>query len=110
MQEITTKALKKLIDEKVNFVLLDCRTVENYEQEHLPGALNLHWKYVPEKAHELLFDKNAMIVTYCSGITCDASIKCYKHLHDAGYTNLIEYAGGLEEWKAHGHKTTKASL
>lgn len=107
MKEITTQELKKIIDAQKTFVLLDCRMKESYAAEHLPGAINLRWKYVPEQAGKLLPDKKTMIVTYCGGITCDASIRCYKNLQDLGYTNLVEYSGGLEEWKANQYETIK---
>ena len=107
MQEITTEELKKLIDSKTKFILLDCRAPEYFQVEHIPGALNLRWKNVPEQAAAVLPDKNALIVTYCGGITCDASIKCFQNLKQLGYTNVREYSGGLADWKAGGCETVK---
>lgn len=109
MNEITTVELKKIIDSKEKFILLDCRAQEYFETEHIPGAINLRWKYVPEEAEKVLLDKNQLIVTYCGGITCDASLKCFQNLQKLGYTNLREYSGGLADWKAKGHQTIKGS-
>ena len=107
MQEITTKELKELVHTKAKFILLDCRSFEYYDTEHISGAINLRWKNVPEQAEKLLPDKNVLIVTYCGGITCDASIKCFQNLKQLGYTNLREYSGGLAEWKVSGYSTVK---
>lgn len=105
--ELTTEELKKRIDSKETCILLDCRSQEYYDAEHIPGAINLRWKNVPEHAEKLLPDKDILMVTYCGGMTCDASIRCYENLMALGYTNLKEYAGGIADWKAHGYQTMK---
>jgi|SRR3989344_7343064 len=105
MKGITTKELKKLIDSGKDFVLLDCRSCDSYEKEHIKGAICIRWNEVGEKAANVLPNKDTLIVTSCSGVTCDASTKCYANLEKLGYTNVREYAGGLFEWKAHGYKT-----
>lgn len=105
MKEITTEELKRLIDEKADFVLLDCRSVHYYNWEHIPQALNLRWKYVEKQASHVIPDKNTKIITYCDGFTCNASVRCFHNLQKAGYTNLIEYSGGLADWKANALET-----
>ncbi len=105
MTEISTTELKTLINTGEKFVLLDCRGVDYYNWEHLPGAVNLRWKYVSEKAEGLLEDKSALIITSCDGFTCNASVRCYENLKKLGYTNLLEYSGGISDWVAHGYKT-----
>ena len=109
MKEITTQKLFKLTQTSKDFILLDCRGVDYFNWEHLPGALNLRWKYVAEKAPQLLPSKDQLIITSCDGFTCNSSIRGYKNLVKAGYTNLVEYSGGLADWKAHGYKTTSES-
>ena len=91
MREISTRGLKKLIDSKKKFILLDCRGIDYYLWEHLPGAMNIRWKYMEEKAIRMITDKKALIVTYCDGFTCMASLKGYKTLKKMGYKNVFEY-------------------
>lgn len=105
MKEITTEELKKLIDAKADLVLLDCRSQHYYNWEHIKGAHNLRWKYVEKQAEELYPDKEKLIITYCDGFTCNASIRCFQNLQKAGYSNLVEYSGGMADWKAHGLPT-----
>jgi len=105
MDEITALELKKLLDNQKTFILLDCRRDEAYRQVHIPGAKNMHWSEVAEKARDILGDPHQLVITYCSGFTCDASIKCYENLKGLGYTNLKEYSGGIADWKAHGYPT-----
>lgn len=105
MTEITTQELKKIMDDNKRFILLDCRGVDYYNWEHLPHSVNLRWKYVSDRANKILKDKNALIITSCDGFTCNSSIRCFKSLKKLGYKNLVEYSGGLADWKAHGYPT-----
>ena len=105
MREITTQELNNLIINKKQFTLLDCRGVDYFNFEHLPHAINLRWKYVEDKASTLLPSKDKLIITSCDGFTCNSSIRCFQNLVKMGYTNILEYSGGLADWKAHGYKT-----
>lgn len=105
MNEITGEELKAKFDDQESFILLDCRSSEYYDAEHIAGAINLRWKNVPEQAATVLPNKDTLIITYCGGMTCDASTKCFQNLKTLGYTNLLEYSGGIEDWKARGYKT-----
>ncbi len=105
MKEITTQELKELITSGKKFTLLDCRGVDYFNWEHIIGAQNLRWKYVRDRAGKLLLDKKSIIVTSCDGFTCAASVRCLKELTKLGYTNILEYSGGLADWKANGNET-----
>lgn len=107
MNEITTVELKAMMDKKEEFTFLDCRRKESFDREHLPGAINLRWNEIMDRAKDMLPPKSARVITYCSDFTCDASILCYKNLKKLGFTKLLEYSGGLEDWKAHGYETSK---
>jgi glyoxylase-like metal-dependent hydrolase (beta-lactamase superfamily II)/rhodanese-related sulfurtransferase len=107
MKEISTQKLLKLIQSEKDFVLLDCRGVDYFNWEHIENAVNLRWKYVSKKASKMLNNKKQLIITSCDGFTCNASIRCYKSLIKEGYKNIIEYSGGLADWKAHGQKTVQ---
>lgn len=107
MKEITTQGLHKLMKSNKKFTLLDCRGIDYFNWEHLPNAVNLRWKYVAERAPHLLPSKDQFIITSCDGFTCNSSIRCYENLVKLGYTNLVEYSGGVADWKAHGYKTIK---
>lgn len=109
MKEIRTQELYKLMQTSKDFILLDCRGVDYFNWEHLPDAVNLRWKYVDERAPQLLPSKDQLIITSCDGFTCNSSIRCYKSLVKLGYTNLVEYSGGVADWKAHGYKTITES-
>jgi rhodanese-related sulfurtransferase len=69
-----------------------------YAQQHLPGAITLVESEVGERAAALLPDKDAPIVTYCTGPTCPNSKKVAARLTALGYTNVRRYVEGIEDW------------
>jgi rhodanese-related sulfurtransferase len=62
---ISTKDLKSKIDKK-QIVVVETLAPERYREAHLPGALNLPPERVNELAPQLLPNKDAEIVTYCT--------------------------------------------
>lgn len=75
---------------------------QHFEQGHLPGAIHIHFEAVAEQAPELLPDKDAPIVTYCSNTACQNSELAASELAAMGYTNVRRYAEGKEDWQGAG--------
>ena len=69
-----------------------------YSQQHLPGALNLVADDVSTRAAEMLPDRDAAIVTYCSNTACGNSGHVATALTKLGYTNVRTYAEGIQDW------------
>jgi rhodanese-related sulfurtransferase len=78
--------------------VIDALPEAYYERMHLPGALNLVAADVDVRAPELLPDKSAAIVTYCSGPTCSNSHLVADRLLALGYTNVRKYQDGIQDW------------
>jgi len=68
------------------------------EKGHLPGAVHIHFEEVQERAPELLPDKDALIVTYCSNTACQNSRIAAEKLAKLGYTNVRRYEEGKQDW------------
>ncbi len=66
---VTLGELKRKIDQKERFYLVEAQAPMMYEDTHLPGALNLPPGRVAELAPRILPDRDAEIVVYCSGPT-----------------------------------------
>jgi len=54
---ISTEELKRMMDEKRDFILIDTRSKEEYEEAHLPHAINIPEREFEKLAPELLKDK-----------------------------------------------------
>jgi len=93
--------LKRAIDSG-EVTVVETLRAEHFEQGHLPGAIHIHFEAVAEQAPELLADKDAAIVTYCSNTACRNSGIAAAKLEAMGYTNVRKYAEGKDDWQAAG--------
>jgi rhodanese-related sulfurtransferase len=91
IKQITPKEL----DQKKGMMLLDVRPGKEYEQGHIPGAINVQLADVGDRVKKLKKDKD--LVVYCrSG---NQSIWAIKRLMGMGYKNLYNLKGGYSAWK-----------
>ncbi|WP_433431425.1 rhodanese-like domain-containing protein [Nonomuraea sp. CA-141351] len=96
---ITREELKAAIDAGA-VTVVDALGGDYYAKQHLPGAIPLVEAEVADRAAELLPDKNAPIVTYCSNPACNNSQAVATLLERLGYTNVRKYREGIEDWAA----------
>lgn len=89
------------------FVVVDTRSKEDFEREHIPGAVSLpHRQMNAGTTRDLPRDQ--IIVTYCWGPACNASTKGALKLARLGF-NVKELIGGIEGWKGDGFQTSSSS-
>lgn len=102
MSEIISRdELKSLIDTDA-VTVIDALPASYYDQQHLPGAMNLVEAEVDARAGQLLRDISAPIVTYCSNAACGNSQAVANRLARLGYSNIRKYAEGIQDWTEHG--------
>ena len=90
MDEITT-----IMQENTNYIILDARTIEEYNQGHIPNAICIPNETIDEKVTTKLPNKDQLILIYCrSG---NRSKQAALKLQQLGYTNLVEF-GGIIDW------------
>ncbi|MGV9832702.1 rhodanese-like domain-containing protein [Nocardia niigatensis] len=79
-------------------IVLDALGGEYYAKAHLPGALALVESEVETLAPQILPDRDAAIVTYCSNAACPNSQNVAAKLERLGYTNVRKYRDGIQDW------------
>lgn len=95
VQNISAKDARAIMYEE-NVVLLDVRTLEEYESGHIEDAVLLPVDEIEESsASEAIPDKSAQVIVYCrSGVrSADAS----KKLVTLGYEKVYDL-GGIQSW------------
>lgn len=98
---VNADAVIDLIEKSGNLVILDNRSVADYEAGHVEGAVRLidtdmtnetvMAKHVKSKETPVLF--------YCNGLKCGRAAKATMKAVEWGYTNVYYYATGMDEWK-----------
>lgn len=108
---LSVMGVKQRFDKK-SCVILDARKPEEYQEGHIPGALNFYGNE-PEKFAPLVMpqipDKTKEIITYCHGGDCDLSLQTAKALKEAGYTHVEIFTGGWPDWQKAGYPITKGA-
>lgn len=90
-------------DEKASLIVDSRPAARRYDIGHIPGAINIPESQFDKLAPTLLpADKNAEIILYCQGPTCDLSAKSALKAEKLGYTNLKVYEAGIPDWEAKG--------
>lgn len=96
-ETITRTDLRSAIDAG-SVVVVETLRREHFEDGHLPGAIHIHYEAVGDEAPELLPDRDAAIVTYCSNSACRNSEIAANQLIAMGYTNVRRYSEGKQDW------------
>lgn len=101
---VTRSELEPLVAQNA-VVLVDALPRSYFEQQHLPGAVNLVEADVERLATPLLPDRDAAIVTYCSNVACGNSKAVARRLQALGYRNVRTYPEGIQDWVEAGNPT-----
>ena len=101
---VTTDQLKAMMDEKKDFMLIDARTKDEYQEAHIANALSIPEKSFEESSSLLPGDKNSLMVFYCNGVKCGKSKKAAIKADAMGYKNILIYAEGFPVWEEKGNK------
>nr|WP_317378636.1 rhodanese-like domain-containing protein [uncultured Faecalimonas sp.] len=94
-RQISSGEAAAMMETEDNYIILDVRTSEEYQEGHIPNAINIPNETIQSEKLAELPDKEQLIFVYCrSG---NRSKQASQKLADAGYTNIAEF-GGINEW------------
>lgn len=82
-------------------VFIDAREPEEYKLGHIEGAISFPYDYFDDYKDKVmpLLPKDTLIVTYCSGTECEASLYLARLLvQEYGYKNVEIFFGGWAQW------------
>ena len=101
---ISLSEMKRLFDAG-SVIILDARDASEYEQGHIPGAINIPYDRIPEYFDVLQAEvpMEAHVVVYCRSVTCDFSDQLATELKIMGYQNVSIFSGGWEQWSTAGY-------
>lgn len=84
-----------MMEEEEGYIILDVRTIEEYNERHIPSAINIPNESIGTAEIPQLPDKDQLILVYCrSG---NRSKQASEKLVALGYTNVVEF-GGINDW------------
>ncbi|CAM3828245.1 rhodanese-like domain-containing protein [Alkalicoccus chagannorensis] len=93
--QINTEELKNILQQPgENQVIIDVREPEEYEARHIPGVPLVPMMTLPQLTEGL--DKEKEYIFVCR--RGNRSHKVSQFLKGQGYSNVINYEGGMTDW------------
>ena len=94
-EQITAEQAKTIMDTEKDYVIIDARTEEEFDEGHIENAILIPEYEIKDRAEKELPDKEQLILVYCrsgrrSKIASEELVKL-------GYTNVKEF-GGIIDW------------
>lgn len=91
---LTYVEAKDMLKEDVNGILIDVRSIQEYKEYHLNGAICIPLYELQIKIENIVQNKQQLIILYCqSGARSKRAVEI---LEAMGYTNLYEIDGGID--------------
>lgn len=95
-RQVSSEEAQRMMEEETGYLIVDVRTLEEYEERHILGAINIPNESIGTDEIALLPDKDQLIFVYCrSG---RRSKEAAEKLVALGYKNVVEF-GGINDWK-----------
>lgn len=85
---------------QTGFLLVDARSPQDFEECHIPDAINLPYRKITAESTAHL-SKEKPLVVYCWSPGCNAATKAAVRLSSLGF-QVKEMIGGLEYWRREG--------
>lgn len=94
--KISTEEAKEMMDNDNSIIILDVRTLEEYNTGHISGAILIPHNEIGETVEDIIPDHSSTILLYCrsgrrSSIAAD-------DLVNLGYSNVYDF-GGINDWE-----------
>lgn len=94
-RQITMDEAVAMMKEEEGYIILDVRTAAEFDEKHIPGAINIPNETIATGGIPELPDKDQLILVYCrSG---NRSKQASEKLVKLGYINVVEF-GGIIDW------------
>jgi phage shock protein E len=97
--DISVSEAKTLMEEKPYLVILDVRTVSEYEEGHVEEAINIPVQELDDRIDEI--SKNDELLVYCR--TGNRSGQAVNILESSGFTKIFHMYEGITGWKNAGY-------
>lgn len=93
---IKPKALSRWVAEKTDILILDIRSRDLFDTEHIPGAINYPLDELEGTYRELPMDKRIVVVDEQGHRSFLAA--CY--LYERGLVDIQRLFGGMQDWRS----------
>lgn len=93
---VTAEEMQSIL-ELEDVQLVDVRSSQEYEEEHIVNSQNIDFSSPTFDDDIAKLDKGKPVILYCKG--GGRSAKCAKKLKEAGFEKVYDLEGGISKWK-----------
>lgn len=104
IKEIQASDVQAKLSNK-DFILIDVREKDEWDADHIPGAIHIGKGVIERDIAKNVSDKNQKLILYCGGGY--RSALAADNLQKMGYTNVLSMNGGIRLWKEKAYPLTK---
>lgn len=97
IKNVSAEEAHKLLSENSEFVILDVRTKEEYDDGHIPGAKLVPVNVLPMKLAELDKYKDMPVLVYCA--SGGRSPRAVDTLANSSFKNIFHLSRGICSWR-----------
>lgn len=105
MLTLTREELKRMMDKKECFTLIDVRSQERYIEEHIPGAVNIPLEEIERSGLYDLNREDIIIVYEACSDNNTLNLRAVDKLTKLDCRRVYNFEGGMKDWKDSGHRT-----
>ena len=106
VRETNVEDVKARLDRHDKFVLIDVREDNEFDADHIPGAVHLGKGIIERDIEGKYPDVHTAMILYCGGGF--RSALAADNLQKMGYTDVISMDGGIREWREKGYPLEKS--
>jgi rhodanese-related sulfurtransferase len=96
-KNVSAEEAYNLIKDDKEFIILDVRTKEEYDDGHIPGAKLIPVQVLPMKLNELSEYKDKPILVYCA--SGGRSPRAVDTLVNDDFQNIYHLSRGVSSWR-----------
>jgi rhodanese-related sulfurtransferase len=101
VRTIDAQTLREQLAANEGLTVINTLSEDAFRAKHIPHTMSApqdRGDFVG-RVEKIVPSKTDPIVVYCASAACDSSTKAAKKLEAAGFTNVYDFEGGLEEWE-----------
>lgn len=100
--KVSPTALESLLCTELSVQMIDVRSAQEFEEEHIPRSVNIPLEQVPERKLDISPDVDTVLICQ-SGMRAEL---CRDRLRNMGIEATV-LEGGLESWSRLGYRTVR---
>lgn len=105
MQTIDATAVRRTLESNPDFTVINVLDEDEFRRHHIPGSKNvpLDAPDFDARMDAIAPNKDEPVIVYCAKLECPASEQAAERLEQAGFTRVLDFEGGMDEWEKQGY-------